>query len=88
MIYQIIAKEKQNNVEDMCDSCVLIKETYMKDFNKEKGYNFIDEERFSTDLVDTKFRYLSNDDVIVLRLAISSFNTSVGEEVINLIELK
>jgi len=85
MIYQIVAKEKQ--IENECDVCTLVVPTYLEDFNEKKGYNFINEERFSTDLVDTKFRYVSADNIVQLKIAISEFNQTIGENVISLIEL-
>jgi len=85
MIYQIVAKEKQ--IENECDTCALVVPTYLEDFNEKKGYNFINKERFSTDITDTKFRYVSDDDVVQLKIAISEFNQTVGEDVISLIEL-
>ncbi len=83
MIYQIHAIEKPTE----CDSCILEPDTFMTDFNKEKGYNFVNDERFSTDLVDTKFRYFSADQVVQLKIDISNFNSSYDEDKIIITEL-
>jgi hypothetical protein len=82
MIYQIIAKPMDTEVAE--DDFA---QTYISEFNEKKGYNFLDKERFSTDLADTKFRYMSTDEVVQLKLNISNFNSTIGEDVIELIEL-
>lgn len=83
MIYQIHAIEKPTE----CDNCILEPDTFMTDFNKEKGYNFVNDERFSTDLVDTKFRYVSADQIVQLKIDISNFNSSYDEDKIIITEL-
>ena len=89
MIYQIIAKPVVDDVENVeeCLECAFPAQTYIDDFNEKKGYNFLNEERFSTEITDTKFRYMSIDEVVQLKIDISNFNSTIGKNVIELVNL-